>query len=324
MFMFLHAFHPSPLIIDFGFIAVHWYGFLISLSVVVCFFIGKKLFCRYALPGQLFFDLVFYVLIFGFAGARLWHVLSEYDYYSNHLLDAFKIWQGGLAIHGALLSGVIVIYFFNKKLSGYALLQDNNEAVKQWNNETAAPKENIFIAPFLSSRRHKFLLLLDIFAPLIALGQAIGRFGNYFNQELYGRPVGWGIPIDLLNRLPGYESFEYFHPIFLYESLWCLTIFLLLIFLHRLRLDDIRHKRKEASLFHGFIVNGCGTIFFFYLIFYSLGRFFVGFLRLDPQAVWLNLRLDQWASLALFLVGIIYFVRGLLHHQSQVECDKNS
>lgn len=295
--MFFHTFHPSPLIIDFGFVAVRWYGFLISLSVVVCFFIGKRLFRRYNLPGQLFFDLAFYLLVFGFIGARLWHILSEFSYYSSHLLDIFKIWQGGLAIHGALLAGALVVYFYYQK------------------------HRQLFAGI-------SWLLLLDIFAPLIALGQAIGRFGNYFNQELYGRPVEWGIPIDLANRLSGYENYKYFHPIFLYESLWCLMIFILLIILHR-RHYKINHQpsiiNHQSSISAASNVTGqmsvvkcqlsVGAIFFLYLILYSLGRFFIGFLRIDPQTIWLNLRLDQWVSVILFMVGIILFIRRSYHHQ---------
>ncbi len=233
---------------------------------------GKKLFRRYQLPGQLFFDLVFYLIIFGFLGGRLWHVFSELSYYVQRPLDILKIWQGGLAIHGTIIAGVVVLYFYYRR---------HRQAL---NNVT-------------------WLLLLDIFSPLIALGQAIGRFGNYFNQELYGRPTDlpWGITIDLVHRLPGWENFSHFHPTFLYESLWCFLIFIILMSYHRRRLSTSYQPTNLPTHQPGFI-------FFFYLILYSLGRFLVGFLRIDPQVGWLSLRLDQWVSAALILISVIYSV----------------
>lgn len=249
---------------------------------------GKKLFRRYQLPGQLFFDLVFYLVIFGFLGGRLWHVFSELSYYAQRPLDILKIWQGGLAIHGTIIAGVVVLYFYYRR---------HRQAP---NNVT-------------------WLLLLDIFSPLIALGQAIGRFGNYFNQELYGRPTDlpWGLPIDLAHRLPGWENFSHFHPIFLYESLWCLFIFIISMNFHRLRLKESESKQGTVPLLHCSIVKNPGTIFFLYLILYSLGRFLIGFLRIDPQASWLSLRLDQWVSVLFIFVGIIYLVCGFYYRQKQ-------
>lgn len=265
--MFLHTFRPSSVLIDFGLLQIHWYGFLIASSVLIGFFIAVKLFKRYGLKSDELYNLGFYLIIFSILGARLWHVLSELDYYSSAPLDIFKIWQGGLAIHGAILAGALTIYIYGK------------------------------------IKKMDFWLLLDIFAPLVALGQGIGRWGNYFNQELHGRPLeaAWSIPIDLVHRLPGYESFQFFHPIFLYESLWMLLVFILLIILHRLRLNHDAAK-SPCALFNG-------TIFLSYLCLYSLGRFLVGFLRIDPQLIWLNLRLDQWVSLIFIIfTAITYFI----------------
>ncbi|HOZ36554.1 MAG TPA: prolipoprotein diacylglyceryl transferase [bacterium] len=266
---------PSPVLYDFGPVSLHWYGFLISLSIAISYLIGQKLFRRYQLPGQLFFDLVFYLIIFGLFGGRLWHVFSELSYYAERPLDILKIWQGGLAIHGTIVAGIIVLYFYYRR---------HRQALKDIT----------------------WLLLLDIFSPLIVLGQAIGRFGNYFNQELYGRPTDlpWGIPIDLAHRLPGWENFSYFHPIFLYESLWCLVIFFILMSCHRRRSPN-SYQPTNLPTYQP------GSIFFSYLILYSLGRFLIGFLRIDPQVGLLGLRLDQWVSVIFILVGIIYFVRVL-------------
>lgn len=268
-------FHPSPILFDFGFAKIHWYGLLISISIIIGAWLGRKLFRRHKLSDHLFFDLAFYVIIFGFLGARLWHVFSEFSYYLVHPFDIIKIWQGGLAIHGAIIGGAVFIYFYYRKHRG-------------------------------QFKEINFLLLLDIFAPLVALGQALGRFGNYFNQELYGRPTDlpWGIPIDMANRFAGYENFEYFQPIFLYESLWCFLIFILLIFLHRRRLL-IPCNPTNLPPYQP------GAIFSLYLILYSFGRFLVGFLRIDPQLFFAGLRLDQWVSMVLFLVGCYFLFKSI-------------
>lgn len=258
--MFLNNFQPSPILIDLGPFQIYWYGFLISLSVLIGFFIARQLFKKYKLPLDSLYDLIFYLIIFSVLGARLWDIFYLPDYYLSNPIQILKIWQGGLAIHGVIIAGTLTIYLYSK--------------IKKFN----------------------FLQLLDIFAPLVALGQGIGRWGNYFNQELYGQPTDspLGIFISLPNRLPGYKAFEFFHPVFLYESLWCLLLFSFLIYLHHLRL-----KLTPKYL---------GSIFLTYLTLYSLGRFFIGFLRIDPMTAWLNLRLDQWLSLILIIISIIFFI----------------
>ena len=203
--MFVHTYHPGPILLNFNFFQIRWYGFFIVLAIMVNFFIAQCLFKKYKLSADLLYDLGFYLLLFGLVGARLWHVLSEFDYYWQYPLDIFKIWQGGLAIHGAMFGGIITILFYVRR-----------------------------------RKMKNFLILLDIFVPLLTLGQAIGRWGNYFNQELYGRPTNlpWGIPIDSANRLLGWGNFDYFQPVFLYESLWCLLMFIFLIVLHLVRIKE--------------------------------------------------------------------------------------
>lgn len=270
--MFLHHFYPSPILLKLGIFTVYWYGFLIALALIISFLIARKLFQRYNLPVVELYDLFFYSLVTGLIGARLWHIFSEFNYYFANPIDIFKIWNGGLAIHGAVLFGLITVWIFAKKA------------------------------------KLNFLLLVDIFAPLLALSQAIGRWGNYFNQELYGRPVGWGIPIAFQNRLPGFQQFEFFHPIFLYESLWLLLGFAVLITLHRLRLTH-NPQKGICSLFNG-------IIFLIYLILWSLGRFSVSFLRIDPMWSALGLRFDQWVSLAIIIVAITLFIVLRKQHKS--------
>jgi phosphatidylglycerol:prolipoprotein diacylglycerol transferase len=157
------------------------------------------------------------------------------QFYLTHPLDAIAIWKGGLGIPGAIIGGILALYLFCRR------------------------------------NHFNYLMWLDIAAPGLALGQAIGRWGNFVNQELYGQPsdLPWAIHIDERFRLPGYREVERYHPLFLYESLWSLgTMFTLLWLSHR-------HQERLKS----------GDLFLIYLILYSLGRFLLEYLRLDASFV---------------------------------------
>jgi phosphatidylglycerol---prolipoprotein diacylglyceryl transferase len=264
--MLFGNFKPDPVLVSFGPFELHWYGLFIATSILVGFFLTLKLFKKYSLSVDKLYDLVFYLVLSSIIGARIWHVVSEWDYYQNNLIDILKIWNGGLAIYGVVIFG--------------------------------------FLTLILLARKYKFnfWLLADIFAPMLALGQAFGRWGNYFNNELYGKPTDlpWGISIDILNRLPDYKGFQFYHPIFFYESLLLVIVFLSLIYLHKLRLThDL--KKGTCSLFNG-------IFFLIYLFSYGLIRFTVSFLRIDPQAEWLALRFDQWTSIFFVILAIILFI----------------
>jgi len=245
MMSFLHTYQPSSIIFKFNIFEIHWYGLLIVIAILLGTWLTVFLAGKYKIKKEDVINLVLYLLFFGLLGARIFYVLLFPSYFFSQPLEILKIWQGGLGIFGAIFAGFLVIFFYAK--------------------------------------RHNFsyLILLDLFAPALILGQAIGRWGNYFNQELYGSPtnLSWGIPIGNL----------YYHPCFLYESFWNFGVFLILLLLHK--------KRQE------------GIVFSFYLILYSLGRFFIEFLRVDLQPIILGLRFFQFVSLVSIGAGLVLFFR---------------
>lgn len=254
--MFFHHYLPNQILIKIGRLTIYWYGFLIFLAFWLGFFISLKLAKYRNIKKEITPNLAFLLFVFGLIGARLYHVFSEINYYRQNPIEILFFWQGGLGIYGAIIFGFLVLYFYSKK---YKL---------------------------------NFLSLLDLFSPFVALGLAIGRWGNYFNQELYGPPNNsfFRIPIALENRLPGFENFQFFQPLFLYESIFCFFVFLFLI---------LKFKKSQP-----------GLIFFLFLILYSTFRFLIEFLRIDPQPIIFGLRLGQFVSLIVFLLAVpTYFIR---------------
>lgn len=224
-----------------GPIYIRFYGIILMLGALAAAFFAEREARRRKLNTEFVWDALILVLIGGIVGARLWHVFTPppsmveagftTKYYLTHPLDLINTRAGGLGIPGAIIGGAIALYFYSRH------------------------------------RKMSFLLWADIAAPGVALAQAIGRWGNFFNQELYGKPstLPWAIYIDPANRIPGYENYATFQPLFLYESLWNLLNMGLLLWLER-RFPD---KLKE------------GDLFLTYLIGYPIGRFFLEFLRLD-------------------------------------------
>lgn len=262
--MFLHYWHPTPLIATIGPFQVHWYGLIIAMGALaglgICVWLAKK----YAMADHHIYDLFFYFLVFGFIGARLYHVSNEWNYYSTHFGDIFKVWNGGLALHGGLIAGAIILWVYTnvKKLS--------------------------------------FWKMADIFAVGLILGQAIGRWGNYFNQELFGRPANlpWSIPINPVNRPIDFSQFTFFHPTFLYESLGSFIIFGLLCWLH------VRRLRRPSSWLTP------GTIVLLYFILYSLLRISTESLRIDRTPIIQGFRLPIITSVVVIIIAItIWFIR---------------
>jgi len=228
-----------------GPIFVRYYGIIIMLGAMAASLMAVIEAKRRDQDPELVWDGLVWVLIGGIIGARLWHIITPTPadiavglttkYYLTHPLSALNIRSGGLGIPGAVIGGMVALYFFCRK------------------------------------RKTSFAMWVDIAAPGLALGQAIGRWGNFINQELYGPPTDlpWGITIDPQYRLPGYENFERFHPIFFYESLWNLFNMAVLLFLQR----RYAHKLKT------------GDLLFIYLIIYPVGRFLLEFIRLNAAEV---------------------------------------
>lgn len=263
MFTLLHTFTPDRVLINIGPLTIYWYGLFVALGIFLGLLLVVHLAKKYNIHKDKIYNLAFYLLIFGLLGDRLYEVFSNWGYYSNNLLDIFKIWQGGLAIHGAMIAGLIVLYVFGKR------------------------------------NKISFWLLGDLLVPALALGQAIGRWGNYFNQELYGKPTDlpWGIPINLSNRVEPYLNNQYFHPTFLYLGLWCLMVAGVLVLMHKARAKSEKSKLLKT-----------GNIMLSYFFLYSIGRFSVEMLRLDPMPVIAGLRLAQWASLVLVVISVSFFI----------------
>lgn len=257
MFNFLHTFSPTPVLISFGPLHIYWYGLFIVLGVLAGLTVSLKIAKTFNFSANKIFDLAFWVIIFGIIGARIYHVLLEWGYYSQNYWNILKVWQGGMAIHGGIIAGLAVIIYFCWK-----------EKVNFW-------------------------LLAAIFSPGIAIGQAIGRWGNYFNQELFGTPTNlpWGIPINFMSRPDNYLSANFFHPTFLYESIGDLIIFIVLIILIQQFL-----KKKYANL---------KIIFLTYLIMYSALRFSTEFLRTDTTAYFFGYRWPQVISLLIIIASTV-------------------
>ena len=251
---------PLPLL---GTVVIRWYGILMALSIVVALWLCHRQARREKLPADDIISVAQWAILAGLVGARLYEVMFNWDYYGAYPRKILAVWEGGLAIHGGLVVGPLV-------------------------------------GVLLAWRWHVPILRgLDVAAPSFAIGQAIGRWGNFFNEEAFGQPTNlpWKLYISPPHRPPGYAQFDYFHPAFLYESIWDLAMFILLV-------AWLRPRLKEQP----------GALFFAYIGVYSIGRFLIEGIRLD--SFWVGpFRVAQLAS----LVGVLVAVVGLAwtRHRAQ-------
>jgi len=249
---------------NIGPVPIRFYGIILMSGAVAGAFLAVREAKRRGYDSEIVWDLFIYLLIGGIIGARIWHILTPSPstgvtagWYLSHPLDALAIWKGGLGIPGAVIGGLIALFFYSRR-SGIDFAE--------WT---------------------------DIGAPALALGQAIGRWGNFVNQELYGAPTNlpWKIFIDSAHRLPEYLNVEYYHPLFLYESLWNLMNMFLLLWISRRFADSLKN----------------GDIFLTYLVVYPIGRFFLDFLRLDASMVGgININQTVMAIVAVLAGSALY------------------
>jgi phosphatidylglycerol:prolipoprotein diacylglycerol transferase len=256
----------------FGTYCVRYYGLILIGGAIAAGLLAAVEARRLGRDSDLVWDAIVWVLIGGIVGARLWHVLTpsqslfipgcvptaEADcrvtagWYLTHPFEIMAVWRGGLGIPGGVAGGVLGLYLFMRRA------------------------------------RQPFAEWLDIAAPGVPLAQAIGRWGNFVNQELYGRPssLPWAISIDPAHRLPAVAQFETFHPLFLYESIYNLFVCLALLYGARRYADRIKP----------------GDVFLGYLVLYPLGRFVLEFLRVDVSVAG-GINVNQVLSLAVGLAA---------------------
>ncbi len=237
------------------------YGLIFAFGSLLAYGVAKFLFFRFTstVPQRVSFDAVFLVSVTGgIVGARLLFVFYNFSYFSAYPSEIPAIWHGGWVWHGGLIGGALALFVYSR------------------------------------IKKIPFLLLTDILAPCLALAQSIGRWGNYFNQELYGKPTDlpWALFIDIEHRMTGFESSAYFHPTFLYESLWSFVLFIVLF------LVSIRFAIPRGATIQP------GLITALYLFFASLGRFGIEFIRIDDVPIFWGLRAPQWIALTLIGVAI--------------------
>jgi phosphatidylglycerol:prolipoprotein diacylglycerol transferase len=248
---------PGPILIQLGPIAIRWYGLLIASAVLIGVTLSQYLAKRRNVDPNLVGDLAIWLVIGAIPCARLYYVLFEWEQYAQRPEDIIAIWKGGIAIHGAILGGLVATIIF-------ARLQK----VSVW-------------------------LLADLVVPSLILGQAIGRWGNFFNSEAFGRPTDlpWKLYIPPQQRPPEFINYDYFHPTFLYESLWNLMVFAILMTLF------FRDLKRKPHL-------KVGTLALVYMVSYSLGRFWIEGLRTD-SLMFGPLRMAQMVSLGEITLGLL-------------------
>lgn len=245
----------NPVIFNIGNFELRWYSVLIAIAVIIGYVLIINESRRFKIKKEFMFNMMFWTLIFAIIGARLYYVVFNLEYYRTNILEIFQIWKGGLAIHGALLFGAITIIIYCKKY------------------------------------KVRVGKILDIFVPALLLGQAIGRWGNFFNSEAYGSIVTYQqlenikiIPQFIIDNM--FINGSYHLPMFYFESLWCLLGFFLSLFLRR------RKYIKD------------GQLVAFYMMWYSVARFVIETFRTDAL-LFNGIRVARVVSVLMFVIGLV-------------------
>ncbi|EWW10175.1 prolipoprotein diacylglyceryl transferase [Staphylococcus aureus H38226] len=246
----------DPVAFNLGPLSVRWYGIIIAVGILLGYFVAQRALVKAGLHKDTLVDIIFYSALFGFIAARIYFVIFQWPYYAENPSEIIKIWHGGIAIHGGLI-GVFI--------AGVIVCKVKN------------------LNPFQIG---------DIVAPSIILAQGIGRWGNFMNHEAHGGPVSRAfleqlhLPNFIIENM--YINGQYYHPTFLYESIWDVAGFIILV-----------NIRKHLKL---------GETFFLYLTWYSIGRFFIEGLRTDSLMLTSNIRVAQLVSILLILISISLIV----------------
>jgi phosphatidylglycerol---prolipoprotein diacylglyceryl transferase len=262
---------PSSNAIHIGGLQLRAYGLMIAMGVVAAVWLANK---RWVAAGGDPDDMSAIALVAvpaGVVGARLYHVMTDWRRFTHQPIKALYIWQGGLGIWGAIALGSLGALW-------------------------VARRRGLPIGP-----------LADACAPALPLAQAFGRLGNWFNQELFGKPttLPWALKIDLAHRPPGFEQYETFHPTFLYEGLWCLVLCIALIAIG---------KRFGSRL-------RAGSLFWLYVAGYTFVRFFIERIRIDFASRLWGLRINEWVSAVVFLIAVGILVLLNIHEPSEAPDD---
>ena len=267
---------PTNSAIGIGPLTVHYYALCIIVGVAVAIWLGNKRYRAYANNSEqsigVVADVAIYAVPAGIIGGRIYHVITSPAQYfgeNGKPIDALKIYQGGLGIWGAISLGALVAWFGYRKRA----------------KDLDLPS---------------FRLFLDALAPGILIAQAIGRIGNWFNGELFGRPFSgsWALEIPVSKRPIGYLQYETFHPTFLYETIWCLLVAALLIWL--------TPKLKA------------GQSFAIYVALYCVGRFAIESLRIDDANEILGLRVNLWTALIVGLIASMLALRFARQKETEI------
>jgi prolipoprotein diacylglyceryl transferase len=247
---------PDSSTIEIGPISIHFYGLTLLVAIAAAVVIGGIRWTRRGGDGDLIFRVAVWGVAFGIVGARLYHVVTSWDELPDEWWGPFAIWKGGLGVWGGIGLGVIVGAIVAKR-SGASVAQ-----------------------------------LADCVAPALLVAQAIGRLGNWWNQELFGGPTDlpWGLEIGVDNRPIEYVDRATFHPTFLYEALWCLGAFAVLLAVER------------------FFRIRPGGLFALYVLLYSIGRFWIETMRIDPSHEIAGVRLNVWVAGLAIILSAAFFV----------------
>ena len=248
----------NPVLFEIGNFSIRWYSIFLVIAFVIGFILIFKEGKRLNIDKDYLFNMMFWTVLFSILGARIYYVLFNFGAYSDNLLEIFKVWHGGLAIHGGIIAGLITVIIYTKKY---------NVNVQK---------------------------IIDLIVPSLILGQAIGRWGNFFNSEAHGAATTLEALQDL--HIPNFIingmniNGVYYQPTFLYESLWCIIGFILLLIIRKF----IKHLHN-------------GELTAVYLIWYGIGRFFIEMSRTDSLMLG-SFKVAQIISIVFIIIGIVIII----------------